>query len=168
MEQATNKTIKKVFEGKSGEGKFGPWTAYDVYFEGSENKYSYFGGGNKPEPAVGQKISYLEFDTKQDGKYTNRTIRKLVIDETAPQPSKDASQSTTETKAYIDHGKCVLTLMEMAGGKDCSRSTMLALVELFLEGIDAMITPPDYPKEEDFEPPQEEGWPGLDGGDIPF
>uniref|UniRef100_A0A6H2A0G4 Uncharacterized protein n=1 Tax=viral metagenome TaxID=1070528 RepID=A0A6H2A0G4_9ZZZZ len=157
MEKVTNKTIKKVFKGKSGEGKYGPWQAYDVYFEGSENKYTYFGGENKPEPVVGQKISYLEFDTKQDGKYTNRTIRKLVLDETASQPSKDAPQSAKEGQAYINHGECVIKLMEMAGGKECSRSTMLALVELFLEGIDAMIKPPDYPKEEDFEPP----------GDVP-
>ena len=168
MEKATNKTIKKVFEGKSGEGKYGPWTAYDVYFEGSENKYSYFGGGNEPEPVVGQKISYLEFDTKQNGKYTNRTIRKMVLDETAPQPPKDAPQATEKGQAYINHGECVIELMKMAGGKDCSRSTMLALVELFLEGIDAMITPPDYPKEADFEPPQDDGDPGPTDDDLPF
>ena len=162
MEQATNKTIKKVFEGKSGEGKYGPWTAYDVYFEGSENKYSYFGGGNKPTPVVGQKISYLEFDTKQDGKYTNRTIRKLVIDETAPQPSKDAPQPTEKGQAYIHHGTCVIELMKMAGGVDCQRGVLEALVEVFRAGIEAMITPPDYPEEADFEPPQDED------DDIPF
>ena len=162
MEQAVNKTIKKVFKGKEIPGQYGPRQIYDVYFEGSENKYSYFQSGKKPVPTVGMMVSYMEFDVKKDGKYTNRTIRKMVLDETAPQPSKDAPQATEKGQAYINHGECVIELMKMAGGVDCQKGVLEAHVEVFRAGIEAMITPPDYPEEADFEPPQDED------DDIPF
>ena len=155
MANATNKTIKKVFKSKEIPGQYGPQQIYDVYFEGSKNKYSYFQSGKKPVPTVGMMVSYMEFEVKKDGQYTNRTIKKLVIDETAPQKPQDAPQTKNGGQAYINHGECVIELMKMAGGVDCQRGVLEALVEVFRSGIEAMIKPPDYPKEEDFEPSQD-------------
>ena len=33
MDSLTGVTITKMFEKKSGKGKYGPWTAYDVYID---------------------------------------------------------------------------------------------------------------------------------------
>uniref|UniRef100_A0A6M3XHB8 Uncharacterized protein n=1 Tax=viral metagenome TaxID=1070528 RepID=A0A6M3XHB8_9ZZZZ len=149
MPNATNVTIRKVFKGKSGEGQYGPWQAYDVYFEGSDHKYSYFGGGKKPEPVVGQKVAFMEFEAVTKGQYTNRTIKKMVIDKTAPAKSQGSPQATNGNKAYIDHGKCVLTLMEMAGGANCDPTVLETLISIFRMGIEAMLKEPEDHSEGD-------------------
>ena len=107
MSQATNVTVEKVFKGASGEGQYGPWQAWDVYFEGSENKYSYFSGGKKPEPFRGQKVAFVKFEVKEvekDGKtYTNRKISEWVPDDTQeaskPAPGKP-SQAQGGTSGF--------------------------------------------------------------------
>ena len=153
MPNATNVIIRKVFKGKSGEGQYGPWQAYDVYFEGSENKYSYFGGGKKPVPVVGQKIAFMKFEaktTKKDGKtYTNRTIKEMVLDQTPAEKPQGSPQATNGNKAYIDHGKCVLTLMEMAGGANCDPTVLETLISIFRMGIEAMLKEPEDHSEGD-------------------
>lgn len=177
MGQATNVTIKKVFKGKSGDGQYGPWQAYDVYFEGSDNKYTYFQSGKKPVPTIGQKIAFIKFEasqTQKDGKtYTNRKITEMVLDETPPEKSQEAPQAQNG-KAYIDHGKCVISLMEMAGGAACDESTFRILISLFKDGIALMLKEgtEDHSKED---APSEAGEfdgydepPPIDSEDIPF
>ena len=90
MPKKTNITISKVFKGKSGEGKYGPWQIWDIYFEGSENKYTYF-EKNDYIPIVGQVIDFLEWDVEKKGEYTNFTIKNII-----PSDSKKSSQSHSE------------------------------------------------------------------------
>jgi len=171
MPNATNVTIRKVFKGKSGEGQYGSWTAWDVYFDGSDNKYSYFSGGKKPVPVVGQKIAFMEFEAVTKGQYTNRTIKKMVFGQTPPEKPQEAPQ-TNGNKAYIDHGKCVLTLMEMAGGENCDVGILETLIGIFRMGIKAMLkedADEDHSQEEapssagEFDEP-----PPIDPEDAPF
>jgi len=177
MSNVTNVTIKKVYKGKSGEGQFGPWQAWDVYFEGSDNKYSYFSGGKRPVPVVGQKIAFMEFEattTQKDGKtYTNRNIKQMVLGapESPPEKSQDAPQSTNGNKAYIDHGKCVLTLMEMAGGGNCDTSVLETLIAMFRAGIELMIAEPEDHSEgdaQDYADGEFDEPPPIDDEQIPF
>ena len=168
MGQATNVTISKLFKGKSGKGDYGPWQAWDVYFEGSENKYSYFSGGKKPEPVKGMKVAFMEFDVKQKGEYTNRTITKMVISAASAPASVGPASAPEQKQAYIDHGKCVISLMTMAEGNP---SRLLELIDIFRDGIDAMTAPVvDHSAPEEDGPPEDmfTGDPGMSDDDIPF
>jgi len=147
MKQATNVTISKVYKGKSGINLRGPWQAYNLYFEGSTNKYSYFGNKNNPVPVVGLKLASIEYDVVQEGQYTNRNIKKMVLDQT--EKSQGGPQATNGNKAYIDHGKCVLTLMEMAGGANCDPTVLETLISIFRMGIEAMLKEPEDHSEGD-------------------
>ena len=170
MPNATNVTIRKVFKGKSGEGQYGSWTAWDVYFDGSDNKYSYFSGGKKPVPVVGQKIAFMEFEAVTKGQYTNRTIKKMVLGQTPTEKPQGGPQATNGNKAYIDHGKCVLVLMEMAGGANCDPDVLGTLIGIFKVGIEQMLAEPvDHSTEEDnLGPPDDDEPPPFDDSEVPF
>ena len=171
MPNATNVTIRKVFKGKSGEGQYGPWQAYDVYFEGSENKYSYFGDEKKPKPVIGQKITFMEFEVVKKGQYTNRTIKKMVLGQTPTEKPQGGPQATNgNNKAYIDHGKCVLMLMEMAGGSNCDLEILGRLIGIFRTGIDLMLAEPEDHSEEahDYADGEFGEPPPIDDEQIPF
>lgn len=78
-DQLTDFRITKAYEGKSGEGKYGPWTIYNFYTDKTEKeRFSYFGGKGKIIPMDGMEIAYMEYETKQDGDYTNYDVKKLV------------------------------------------------------------------------------------------
>lgn len=76
MSQKTNVTIDKVFRNER-QGKNGPFFVYDVYFEGDEDRYSFFEKKDHLNPEVGMIVSFLKFDVKQNGKFINRTITAL-------------------------------------------------------------------------------------------
>jgi len=168
MPNATNVTIRKVFKGKSGEGQYGSWIAWDVYFDGSDNKYRYFSDGKKPVPVVGQKIAFMEFEVVKKGQYINRTIKKMVLGQTPTEKPQGGPQATNGNKAYIDHGKCVLTLMEMAGGANCDVGVLETLIGIFKVGINNMIAEPEDHSEEDAPGPDEYDGPPMDSDDPQF
>lgn len=142
---ATNKVIAKVAVVKTGTTEYGKWTLYNIHFEGSERKFGYMGNDKKPVPFVGMKVPYLEYDEEEkekDGKvYKNYNIKELKVDETQAAPAS-SSQSTgparEEKKAYIDHGKVMVDILQMAGGE---RDKVFELVDLFNKGIDMMLNP---------------------------
>lgn len=90
-DQLTNVIISKVYEGKSGEGKFGPYTAYNFYVQGEDKKFGWFGGPKKITPVEGMEIAYMEYTTEQDGKYTNYKVSKLVLKEEKSNPTAIAN-----------------------------------------------------------------------------
>lgn len=98
--KTTDKIISKVFKGPSGEGEYGPWQIYNIYFEGSENKYSWFQkDGIVPTP--GTKVMFMKYDIiekEKDGKtYTNYNIKEIEFD--------TASLGKPELSGTSSHGK---------------------------------------------------------------
>ena len=79
-EYLANKTIGKVYKGKTGEGQYGPWVAWNFYVEGDDRKFSYFSGGKKPEPFEGAFIQMLKYETVTKGKYTNHNVKEMALD----------------------------------------------------------------------------------------
>ena len=79
METITNVEVSKVFKGKSGEGQYGPWQIWDVYFNGDNRKFTYFEKGNVI-PEVGMMVLVLKFDVEKKGQYTNYTVKELTPD----------------------------------------------------------------------------------------
>ena len=128
MPELTNLEISKVYEGKSGEGQYGPWTAYNFYFKGGEKKFSYFSGGSKPVPVVGMKVMYLKYEVVTKGEYTNNNVTEMRVGE--PQQNTP-SGNTEDTKAYINHGEVVVRLMELS--KDYTE--LDELIDRFNHGI---------------------------------
>ena len=160
MPELTNLEIEKVFKGKSGESQYGPWQLYNIMFKGGQKRFGYMQSGPKPIPQPGMTVTYLRFDIEQSGQYTNNKIKEIKFGP-ATQGTPDEKQ---DTKAYIDHGKCIITLMEMAGGSACDMDVLKALIETFNQGIKWMTEPEQY-KEPDFddyqEPPPPEDDPGF-------
>lgn len=78
-EYLTNKVIGKCYEGKSGEGEFGPWVAWNFHVEGDNRKFSYFSGGKKPRPFEGAFIQMAKYETVKKGQYTNHNIKELAL-----------------------------------------------------------------------------------------
>lgn len=149
MPEVKNIKISKVFEGKSGKREKKAWTVYNLYFVGSENKYGYFGGKGKIVPTEGMQIASMEYEiTEKDG-YTNHIITKMVVAEGSqhlPNPpqnpqndTKGTSQKQSNGKAYLDHGKVVLALMDMAGGAAVDRGVFLTLIDEFKIGLAALL-----------------------------
>lgn len=74
--------ITKVYEGKSGKGKYGPWTAYNFYTDKTgKEKFSYFWGEGKTILVNDMRVAYMEYEVKQDGQYTNLNVKKLELPE---------------------------------------------------------------------------------------
>lgn len=83
MEHLLDVIITKVYEGKKGEGEYGPWQFYNIYFDkGDRKKFSYGWSGKKPVPKEGMKVKHIEYEISTDGEYTNYNIKKMEIDET--------------------------------------------------------------------------------------
>ena len=84
-----NVTIGKVYEGKSGEGEYGKWKAWNFYVEGDERRFSYFSGGKKPEPFEGAFIKMAKLETVVKGKYTNHNIKEMALESQNNEPRQD-------------------------------------------------------------------------------
>ena len=84
-----NKRITKVYRGKSGQGQYGPWTAWNFNIEGDDRKFSYFSGGKKPEPKEGDFIAMMKFETVNDGKYTNYKAKEVAFGQPDCEPRQD-------------------------------------------------------------------------------
>jgi len=175
MPNATNVTIRKVFKGKSGEGQYGSWTAWDVYFDGSDNKYSYFSGGKKPVPVVGQKIAFMEFEAVTKGQYTNRTIKKMVINETPTETTQDHTKqkngSSGPISMYISYVKDVqIARIPYIDHVSFSLSDLMA--EIATVGIELFERvenrEPEDHSTEDAPGPDEYDGPPMDSDDPPF
>ena len=149
MPEVKNVKISKVYEGKSGTGKQGAWTVYNLYFDGSENKFGWFGGKGKIVPVKGMQIASMEYEITENDGYTNHIIKKMVVAEgghPASKPNPNPRRGTGEgfqeqgkKEVYLDHGKVVLTLLEMAGGVEAEREPFLQLVSLFWDGIQVIL-----------------------------
>ena len=170
MPQLTNLEIAKVYEGPNGEGQYGPWQVYNLYFVGGKKKFGYIQSGQKPIPKPGMKVLFLDFEiekTVKDGKeYINNKIKEIKFEET--QQENGIETEKTERKAYIDHGKIVLDLMEKA---KYDQNKLFDLIILFKMGINEIIKPLDEPKESQNSSPQEYDEmnpPPPDEDDIPF
>ena len=87
MPALANVTISKVWEGKSGEGKYGPWTAYNFKVEGHDEKFGYFKSGSKPTPVEGMVLEVLQYETKQRGEYTNNDVKVFTLAKGSPDPA---------------------------------------------------------------------------------
>ena len=79
MTAIANAVIEKVYPGTEGESEHGPWRAYNFTIEGSDLKFGYFWGEGKAVPREGMMLEVLQYTTKQNGKYTNHTVKKLEI-----------------------------------------------------------------------------------------
>jgi len=84
-----NVTIGKVYKGKSGDGKHGPWQAWNFHIDGDDRKFSYFSGGKKPEPYEGAFIKMAKFETETKGQYRNHNIKELALDGQNSEPSQE-------------------------------------------------------------------------------
>jgi len=179
-----NKKIEKLFV-KDGGTAQKPWTRYDIYLEGDERKFAFFGGKTKIIPVQGMNIAYMEFEVKQAGEYTNYNVTTLhSADE--PKEANPAQGSNNKTwpkndnKKFIDHGKCMIELMNMstmdAGIIDKDR--LKVNLGLFRWGCERMVAPierakppdpkkqkqepePEYEEPPDWEPPDDEGDPNI-------
>lgn len=96
----TDVEITKVYEGKSGEGEYGPWTAYNFYVKDDERKFSWFKSDSKPiMPVKGMQIKLMEYVVKQSGEYTNYNVSRIIL-------HGDAHKKA-ETRELVDNKKFV-------------------------------------------------------------
>jgi len=94
-------TISKVYEGKSGENKYGKWTAYNFYVDGDDRKFSYFKTEKSPLlPTTGMYLKMLRFETVEKDGYTNHNVKELFLHkaEKPTQKPPDATGSTFSPK----------------------------------------------------------------------
>lgn len=99
MTALANVTISKVWQGKSGEGKYGPWQAYNFKVEGHDEKFGYFQSGSKPVPQEGMLLEVLQYETKQNGQYTNHDVKLMQVAQgqnTAPAPQTRPAQAVKQ------------------------------------------------------------------------
>jgi len=98
MGQLVGARITKVYEGKSGEGKYGPWKAYSFYTDKTgDDRFDYFQSGKKPVPVVGMIIAFAEYEEKQEGEYLNRKVDKFTLAEGQEQPAQKQTSGKKET-----------------------------------------------------------------------
>ncbi len=183
MGKATNVTITQVEAKKSGKGKAGPWTIYDLVFDGSDTVYGYFSGKGHIIPVKGMKVASLDYAKEEKDGYDNYKVTNIVLakDQPTPNPTPDAQNSGKEAfqgdsngRAFIAHGECVIELMKLAGGANVDESQLLHLVDVFKAGIARMTGTIPAKKEirNDNPPDKEPGWdgedPGAEDSSIPF
>ncbi len=180
MDRLTNVEVKfaKVTDGKSAKGKWKmcKFTITDPNWDGIW--FGWFLGEGKPEPAVGMEIAELEYEVETKGEYTNYNAKKLIVAEgSAPQSNpKPKPQTTTGSsatassggngQAYINHGECVVEIMQMtsvAGVID--RPNYEKLLNAFKFGIRVLTTETAPAKTKPETEPAERF---LDPDDLPF
>ena len=98
MTTLANVIVEKVWEGKSGESAYGPWTGWNFTVEGHEEKFGYFSGPGKTIPREGMSLEVLSYTTKQNGEYTNHTVKKLQTGQSATPPTKARQDAPTALK----------------------------------------------------------------------
>jgi len=119
MPTLTNVIVNKVYEGKSGEGQYGPWQAYNFYVRGDVRKFSCF--DSKLVPREGMAIDALEFEEEQkakDGKwYTNNNIKTVILPDTQEavsniqrQVNQAAPQTVSEPRSATNKRDSSLTM----------------------------------------------------------
>ena len=122
-EYLANKTIGKAYKGKTGQGEYGPWIAWNFYIDGDDRKFSYFSGGKKPEPFEGAFIKMAKFETVTKGQYTNFNIKEMALgdnqqnNEPRQDPPEDyeppgepakVTKPVTLPNQSVVHGKTIL------------------------------------------------------------
>ena len=93
MAHVSDCKITKVYEGKSGEGEYGPWTAWNFYVDKSDLKFSYFSGGKKPKPVEGMRLELIRYDEVTKGEYTNYNVKEIFVDASTPKSTQSAPVS---------------------------------------------------------------------------
>jgi len=117
----TNVEISKVYEGKSGESEYGPWTAYNFYVKGYDHKFGYFQKDGGLAPAKGMKILMLEYEIKQRGEYTNYDVKRIELlkdistdtlnpPQTAPGPHGKTQRDSNVTM-FISYAKDLMVAL---------------------------------------------------------
>jgi hypothetical protein len=94
-------TLTKAFEPAHGNGANGPWTRSDFQSEGGL-KFSTFKGevASVATALIGQLVE-IEYDEKQNGEYTNRTLKAVKVaaeGATANEPKQQQPASSGGSK----------------------------------------------------------------------
>jgi hypothetical protein len=77
MSETRTTTIVRAFEPKAGKSAKGDWVRCDFEFEGGLKASTFNGGVASAATAlVGQPVE-IEYEEKQNGEYTNRTLLKV-------------------------------------------------------------------------------------------
>ena len=77
MESMRNVVISHAERGKSGQASWGSWQAWSIYFVGMESKFDYF-ERDGIIPFDGMQVELVGYEVRQDGRYTNYKIKKIV------------------------------------------------------------------------------------------
>ena len=133
----TDVTITKVYEGKSGEGQYGPWTAWNFYVSDCDYRFSYFSGGKKPKPTKGMKLKMLRFDQVTKDGYTNYNVKEMFIDnDPKPSQTKPEAQGSTisqnsskDISFYVSYAKDLM-VAAMSLNEDYGLRTLEDLGEI--------------------------------------
>lgn len=162
-EHLTDFKITKVYEGKSGKGKYGPWTAYNFYTDKTgEEKFSYFWGEGKTIVIEGIQVDYMEYETETKGQYTNLNVKKLEISDkstseaipkvkediwTIPKPKNDR-----EVSFYVAYAKdLAIELLAKSGNlhnlEDTCKQVAKAGKIMMNESLNNGQIPPEKPQE---------------------
>ena len=133
----TDIEITKVYEGTSGEGEFGPWTAYNFYVKGDDRKFSWFKSDSKPiMPVPGMLVKLMEYfiaetySEKHNKTFTNYNVSRIILHgdahkqaETFEPPHKPVSMPTKSTPKrdnsltmYISYAKDIVVAQMAQGG----------------------------------------------------
>jgi len=126
--QLTNAQITEVKRVKDGTKKDGVhWTLYSLKMEGKS--FGLFRGDNDYVPVVGDIAASVEYDEQQDGKFTNRTIKKFVMPEGQPKPQARPIEVFPDSMlfAYIKD-------MEIASPESV-KSTLSNRIERVIKGV---------------------------------
>ena len=183
MDTLTNVTITKVFEKKSGNNKYGPWTAWDIYVDDPDwknEKFSYFSGGNKPIPAQGMFVQVMEFETEIKGEYTNNNVKKLVAKQDKPKPKPaqgnggQAKQGMSPLSMYVSYVKDLqvarINRLNIEDAQNIPLSSWTRDVALCGKELFDMVEGGKVPEKTEDGPPEgfEDGPEYDDSDEIPF
>jgi hypothetical protein len=118
MEILTDVKITKVYEGKSGEGKFGTWQIYNFYIKDRKEKFSCF-GSDAFTPEEGMNLKLLKYEIEPNGEYTNYKVKEAIINEGNTKISKSATPQQASQPKKLDRnsvawGQCKYGFLQKA------------------------------------------------------
>ena len=125
LHNTENLTITEVVVGPKGTGKRGAWQIYNLTFDGSDKKFTWF-QTDSIVPQVGTKIPTMKYEIKtneKDGKeYKNFTIKKIEFDNvsqlknTPPKGKVPTSIPASNVTMFISYAKDLLVSICAGGG----------------------------------------------------
>jgi hypothetical protein len=102
MAETLTTTLVRAFDPVDGTSAKGPWTRCDFKDE-NDLKFSTFKGdvASVATSLIGQPVE-VEFESKQNGEYTNRTLLKVSAVEVAAGSASTPTEVTPSTNTYED------------------------------------------------------------------